>query len=186
MRKFKEFEGEDFTSIERIGSLDLPFGYFIGCNGTVVSLRTSSKVGKLAETPREIKAHVGTNGYMCVTLWYKSKGATAGVARLVAEGFLPKEKGKDLALHSDGNKFNNTLSNIRWGNHSENMADARDHGTIYRPKKFAQRNYTDDQVRAMRRLHSEGMSANKIAKKFEASRSYVSYILRRMLRDDVV
>lgn len=51
--------------------------------------------------------------------------------RMVLLTFIgPPPAGKPLALHSDGDSRNNSLANLRWGSQSENMLDAKNHGTM--------------------------------------------------------
>src|SRR3990167_1714304 len=53
---------------------------------------------------------------------------TRYVHHLVLEAFVgPRPNGCE-ALHNDGNAWNNTLENLRWGSRDENLADFRRHG----------------------------------------------------------
>lgn len=52
------------------------------------------------------------------------------VHRLIAEAFLgPAPQGKPLVLHWDDNPTNNRVSNLRWGDLSDNQRDAVRNGT---------------------------------------------------------
>ena len=106
-----------------------------------------SDTGRARSVPREILVKTKTpymrkspgvtlvpyldrDGYE--TLHFSRDGKRVGVKvhRLVAEAFLgPEPEGKPLVLHSDGNPGNNRVSNLRWGNQSENLMDAIAHGT---------------------------------------------------------
>ena len=60
-------------------------------------------------------------GYRVIRICHKP----VFVHRLVLESFVgPSPKDKPLALHYDDDKANNRLSNLRWGNASENRRDA--------------------------------------------------------------
>lgn len=50
------------------------------------------------------------------------------VHREIARAFLGDQP-KLLALHGDGNRFNNVLTNIRWGTNKDNEDDKKKHGT---------------------------------------------------------
>lgn len=57
------------------------------------------------------------------------------VASLVAAAFVgPRPKGL-LVLHGDGDSTNNRAGNLRYGNHSDNIEDARRHGTLTQGEK---------------------------------------------------
>ena len=68
-----------------------------------------------------------SGGYKAVSL---GRNNSKTVHRLVALAFLgPPSNKKTLVLHSDGNRTNNTLDNLRYGSHADNSADAKRHGT---------------------------------------------------------
>lgn len=70
------------------------------------------------------------HGYCRVTLSYQGRRKSENVSRLVLSAFSgPPTQEQPFALHGDGNRQNNGLSNLRWGSHSENMQDAIRHGT---------------------------------------------------------
>lgn len=53
------------------------------------------------------------------------------LAVLVAEAFIPNPHGYPEVRHMDGNPHNNRVSNLKWGTHADNMADAKRHGTFH-------------------------------------------------------
>jgi len=68
-----------------------------------------------------------SGGYKAVSL---GRNNSKTVHRLVALAFLgPPSNKNTLVLHSDGNRTNNTLDNLRYGSHADNSADAKRHGT---------------------------------------------------------
>lgn len=78
---------------------------------------------------RILKATKNYYGYKQVTLVNSCrKNFPIVVHRLVLMTFSGKKDGK-MALHNDGNKENNRLSNLRWGDHKDNYADTVLHGT---------------------------------------------------------
>lgn len=70
---------------------------------------------------RKLKARVREDGYIVVSLSRNGKGRLYRVHRLVMEAFSPLE-GSDLldVNHKDGNKANNSLSNLEWCTRGEN------------------------------------------------------------------
>jgi len=68
------------------------------------------------------------NGYHIVTLWRNGKQKSALVHRLVLFAFVgPQPEGME-SRHKNGDKNNNSLSNLSWGTASENNLDIVVHG----------------------------------------------------------
>lgn len=67
---------------------------------------------------------------LCVSLSkIGKKSKTMRIHRLVLESFIsPCPLGMECR-HLNGNPFDNKLSNLKWGTHSENVLDAVGHGT---------------------------------------------------------
>lgn len=60
------------------------------------------------------------NGYLTVDLYSNNKSQKVTVHRLLAEAFIPNPENKPCIDHKDGNRQNNSLSNLRWATYSEN------------------------------------------------------------------
>lgn len=65
-----------------------------------------------------------TGGYLYVRLCRNGKEYTKRLHRLVAKTFCENPFGKNQVNHKDGNKQNNSASNLEWCNISENMIHA--------------------------------------------------------------
>lgn len=74
--------------------------------------------------------HNGDRGYKFVNLSKNGIVNLANVHRLVAETFLPKDDGKNVVNHKDGNKHNNTVENLEWVTYSENSKHAVRNGLL--------------------------------------------------------
>ena len=83
-------------------------------NGVV----TNTKTGKVL-TPNLRK-----NGYMLMTIYEFGKPYKRYLHRLIAEAFIPNPEHKRTINHIDGNKTNNSLSNLEWATDSENHKHA--------------------------------------------------------------
>lgn len=59
------------------------------------------------------------NGYLMVDLWENNKSIKRTIHRLLAEAFIPNPENKPTVDHKDGNRTNNSLSNLRWATYSE-------------------------------------------------------------------
>jgi len=69
------------------------------------------------------------SGYLIVNLWWANQPRIWLIHRLVLIAFVGLQPDGMEALHRDGDPGNNTLSNLRWGTHSENQLDQVAHGT---------------------------------------------------------
>lgn len=67
--------------------------------------------------------------YLFVNLWRENRYKSFRVHALVAEAFIGPRPPKMLVLHGNGRSFDNRLSNLRYGTHSDNLHDAVSHGT---------------------------------------------------------
>ena len=86
---------------------------------------------------RVLKLGTSTTGYSQVTL-YGGRGSTPvarRIHRLMLEVFVGPAPRGAYALHNDGDKTNNTLSNLRWGTDSENALDMVRHGVHNNARK---------------------------------------------------
>lgn len=95
--------------------------YRISNLGNVMSMNFSNSGKSKLLTPK--KHH---SGYLLVRLGYgdsrKQKNRT--VHSLVAEAFIPNPEHKRCVNHIDGNKENNSVSNLEWVTHKENSQHA--------------------------------------------------------------
>ena len=82
-------------------------------------LRTTTKsavkyrTGSLAKYPHTT--------YIKVGLSHKGKSFTTHMHRLVAEAFIPNPDNKPFVNHKDKDGTNNSVDNLEWVTHSENM-----------------------------------------------------------------
>lgn len=79
-----------------------------------------------ADRVRELKPQKNGTGYVVYYLMLDGKRHTKTAHSLVLETYAEPRKGREVC-HSDGNKANNKLSNLRWCSHSENELDKSRH-----------------------------------------------------------
>jgi|688.fasta_scaffold927963_1 hypothetical protein len=79
---------------------------------------------KLNIKERVLKPAIDNNGYFRVALCKGRRLTTFKVHRLVAGHFILNENPKLEVNHKDGNKLNNSVNNLEWVTHSENVIHA--------------------------------------------------------------
>lgn len=70
------------------------------------------------------------DGYARYALYRDKKPNYILAHRLVAMNYLNNELNKTEVNHIDGNKLNNSISNLEWVTHTENMNHAKDSGLL--------------------------------------------------------
>jgi phosphoserine aminotransferase len=75
-----------------------------------------------------LKPSIDTSGYYQIHFSKNGKSKKIRVHRLVAEHFIANPLGKNQVNHIDGNKLNNTSSNLEWVTASENIRHAWKNG----------------------------------------------------------
>lgn len=104
------------------------YGYAITDDGQLWSCRPLGKHSSLRTYWRPLKFHENSDGYRATSIRKSGLPVYVKASRLVAEAFLgPRPDGHEVC-HIDGNKTNDTHSNLKWGTHSENILDAVGHG----------------------------------------------------------
>jgi len=111
------------------------------------------------------------NGYHKVGVTINGKNCTKSVHRLVADAFLEKRIGKNEVNHIDGNKGNNSVSNLEWCNRSENVLHAFKTGLSV---SLVGENNSSSKIDSMQALtiktmHQAGFGSSEISKKYGIS-----------------
>lgn len=78
------------------------------------------------------KPYVDRDGYQRLRLYRNGRAVNRSVHGLVLEAFVgPRPDGME-GCHGDGDKSNNSISNLRWDTHRANMGDLRKLGSSKR------------------------------------------------------
>jgi len=158
-----------------------------------------SNLGRVKSLPRLVKRSIGGSyttkervlkggttcykkrktGYRFVILSKDNKSKNFYVHKLVAQAFITNNKNKSQVNHIDGNKLNNTVTNLEWCTPLENSRHAIAHNLVpkgqdlsYSKLTLAQVNYIREQI-----LNSyyRGMQKD-LANKFNVSTATISLI----------
>lgn len=109
------------------------------------------------------------SGHVSVVLRRGTKGKP--VHQLIMLTFVgPPPEGMEV-LHNDGNPKNNRLENLRYGTRTENILDVLRIGKVWRKLNI-------DDVHAIRKALSQGLTGSAVAKMFGVSESTISSIKR--------
>lgn len=101
-------------------------GYAVSDAGDVIScIPHPGSICRLPSKWRRLSQSVNPGGYMQASV----SGRNRLVHQLVLFAFVGPRPRKHDCCHSDGNRKNNVLSNLRWGTRSENQKDSVRHGT---------------------------------------------------------
>lgn len=99
--------------------------YEVSNTGKVRSLERITTVGRRG-IGKELKQYLLPCGYLDVSLSNSGKIKHKRVHRLVADAFCENPDGKDEVNHIDGNKKNNSASNLEWVTAAENKRHCRE------------------------------------------------------------
>jgi len=128
--------------------------------------------------PLYLKNFVSNIGYLFHRLRIGGVDKNYSVHRLVMLAFVgPSELEVN---HKDGNKTNNHISNLEYVTHRENARHARH--VLGKWIGQTRDKVETDRDREIRALAATGISQHEIARRYDVSQPYVSYIVRGLVR----
>lgn len=98
-----------------------------GTNGKI-EVSSDGRVRSLLRGCRILKATPDSKGYLRIRVTISRKKMSFKVHREVAKAFLPNPSSKPQVNHIDGNKKNNSISNLEWVTNKENAHHAIQNG----------------------------------------------------------
>ena len=162
--------------------IDLP-DYEVSEYGDVRRV-TPAKTRRVGHMP---KGHINQWGYRVYKLVTPNGKERFWGHRLVLGAFIgPPPSEKHQTAHTDGNRLNNHVSNLRWATSVENGADTVRHGSL-KGERNGRALLSEDRVRALRDEYAS-LSGNKygrrgrvalIQAKYGISRSALLEIINR-------
>ena len=160
---------------------DYDGSYEVSNLGRIRSLerRVSSWYRNTQVKGREQSTCLSAGGYLRVWLWKEGKQKAFTVHKLVALAFLGTRPNGLEVCHNDGLCSNNALHNLRYDTPKSNCADREKHGTVARGSKQGSAKLTENTVREIKLLLSEGRLLHReLAQRFGVCRSTISSISR--------
>jgi DNA-binding XRE family transcriptional regulator len=141
-----------------------------------------SNTGKVRpiKTKVELNPHRKPNGYRQCSLWLHSKQRQYYVHRLVAMTFIPNPDQLPQVNHKDGNKDNNSVSNLEWSTNIDNIKHAHRTGLIKQTGVDNPRAVlNDNSVREIKELYATGKyKQNELAQRFNVNKQTINNIVR--------
>jgi len=137
-------------------------GYVVGARGNVLLVDKNS------------------TGYSRVTLCRDGIPSRVFVHRLVAEHFVPVVEGNPILNHIDGDKDNNTSTNLEWTTHEKNLKHALDTGLRDMKRKVEM---TPEQKQLCIKLIQSGVCYREIAATVGVTYNAVACTKHRMSKE---
>lgn len=122
---------------------------------------------------RKIGSRPDALGYVKTWLTKDKQTKQVSVHRLLMLTFRPVENSRELEVnHIDGNTGNNSLDNLEWVTHRDNIQHARKvlkGWSQHRGESIGGSKFNPDIVREIRRLHADGKTNLQIARLYNVS-----------------
>lgn len=168
---------------------------FLNNRRTIYTVTEDGKIysyrGKKRDIKKERKVRQDKDGYYTLGLYANGKYNECRVHRLVALAFIdvPDEL-KDYSLndlqvnHKDGNKENNSVSNLEWATCKQNIEHAWNTGlsTAKQGENHPNSVYTNNQIHTVCRLLEEG----KLSYREISEKTNVTYTVIRQIKNNII
>lgn len=129
------------------------------------------------EPGRILKAPVAKNGYRVVRLSREGSAKSIALHRLIVETFVGKIPNGMCVCHTDGDKLNNCVENLRIDTYSGNSKDQILHGSTNRGDKCPNSKITPEIVRKIRERISAGERQKDVASDYGISPTSIYHII---------
>lgn len=114
--------------------------------------------------------------YPRVRLCIDGKGKWFALHRIIAELFIPNPLLLPCVNHKDGNRLNNHFENLEWCTHEQNILHAVENGLNPKGERHGISIATEELVRSIRDLHTQGLTYLEISKIVQMKRRTVEAI----------
>jgi hypothetical protein len=147
--------------------------YEVSDTGLVRSLDRTDRLNRFKRGAIKATCDNG-RGYLCVNLKANGKQAQKTVHRLVATAFIANPDNLPEVNHIDGNKVNNSVSNLEWCNRADNLKHAFKNGLNKQCKGLDNKQHTLSKeavifIRNNAKPYDKNYSYAELARKFNVS-----------------
>lgn len=149
--------------------------YQISDSGRIFTKRRL--IGNKIYYGRELIPQLTSDGYLKITLSKNGKCKKYYLHRLVAIQYLDNSNHLCQVNHIDGNKMNNSITNLEWCTKEENQNHAIRTGLMQRGQDRPSAKLTETQVIEIYKLKGV-LKAQDIADKYGVSKNTINCILR--------
>lgn len=119
-------------------------------------------------------------GYLRVCLSFNGTRKKYSIHRLVAKYFIPNPYNYPEVNHKDGNKYNNSVTNLEWCTAKENVVHSYDTYLNHSGESNKMSTITNKQCREIcKYLEQNELTMSEIARKVGTNRKVVSHIRHR-------
>lgn len=133
-----------------------------------------SNFGRIRHGNRILAGSYHNDGYIFITI----HGDQTPIHRIVANAFVPNQNDLPEVNHKDGNKMNNSTSNLEWVTSSENQRHATENGLQPRGLSTYKGKFTDEQREEIKKLWNSGKHTRReIAKMYGVSHTCINDII---------
>lgn len=146
-----------------------------------------SSHGRLKDKDGNITEGRWTEGYRRVKIRVGSKRQDFYMHVLMAWAFYgPPTADKPLARHLDDIRHHNHISNVQWGSHADNRADAVRNGRLARTQGAPLKRYDIDIIRELIRRADAGENRGVLQRELAMSRRHMQEIIAGRRRGALV
>lgn len=127
------------------------------------------------------KPYIIHNGYLAIQLNINGKRKGYLVHRLLGKYFIPNPENKPFINHIDSNRLNNSLENLEWCTHQENVVHSYKQGfssNIGSKNGFSKLN--EELVKQIRTRYSLGETNKQIANDIGVSENCIQQVTKRI------
>ena len=114
-----------------------------------------------------------SSGYLIVNLTGGGKRKQVLIHKAVLRAFVGEPQPGQQSCHSNRNRTDNKLTNLRWGTAKENHMDKERHGTYGRGEGHPNNRYPSE---LMEGLRNKTISIKDAVKRYGINRSYASLV----------
>ena len=107
---------------------------------------------------------IANTGYGMIEYYIDGIRKRRNIHRILAELFIPNPENKPEVNHIDGNKLNNSLSNLEWVTHAENMQHANRTGLIKNRLNGSDVHFAKLNEQKVKEIRQSPLSARKLSK----------------------